>query len=519
MPYLKTKTRLPLICFLVLLNCIAAAGQENSAKASPPDPALLKTVEAMQQQIRELQSAVADLRSQSASYRSETEALKRELQSARSAPTAAAPKPIVAQDEPYAPAPVDSQSEASQTPSLEEQLRLLTGKVNDQYQTKVESGSKYRVKLSGMMLLNLFSNRGTVDNIDIPGIAEPQSPLFGSGAFGGTFRQSQIGIDVVGPTWAGANVSGNLRFDFGGGFPDENNGAALALVRLRTGIIRLDWPKTSIIAGQDAPFFSALSPTSLASVALPSLSYAGNLWTWIPQLRVEHRMSLTANQSLLLQGGILDSFTGENPQSQFERSPHAGEASRQPAYAARLAWSSSQDENAATIGAGGYFGRQNWGFGRNVNGWAATADWQVPLNRLFSLSGEFYRGNAIGGLGAATDHSVLSSGVLNDSQSRVFGLDVVGGWGQLKLKASPTLQFNLAYGQDNPFAGELRSFSVVQNLLAPELGRNQVIMFNFIYRPKSNLLFSTEYRHINSVRLNQDRLSAEHVNMSIGVLF
>jgi len=52
--------------------------------------------------------------------------------------------------------------------TLEEEYQLLSGKVDDQYQTKVESASKYRLRVSGIVLMNLFSNQGVVDNIDFP---------------------------------------------------------------------------------------------------------------------------------------------------------------------------------------------------------------------------------------------------------------------------------------------------------------------------------------------------------------
>jgi hypothetical protein len=47
---------------------------------------------------------------------------------------------------------------------LEEKTELLDAKVADQYQTKVESGAKYRLRLSGIFLLNLYGNTGTVNN-------------------------------------------------------------------------------------------------------------------------------------------------------------------------------------------------------------------------------------------------------------------------------------------------------------------------------------------------------------------
>jgi len=63
----------------------------------------------------------------------------------------------------------------------------------------VESGSKYRVRLSGIVLLNMFENRGTVDSADTPEIALEPNPLDSAGTFGGTLRQSQIGIQAFGP--------------------------------------------------------------------------------------------------------------------------------------------------------------------------------------------------------------------------------------------------------------------------------------------------------------------------------
>ncbi len=508
-----------LLATSVLLSTSTFA-QSDTARGSQQE--LSDLVMTMQKQIHELQAAVVELRHESEAYRHETEELRQELAARSSEPTYTIhPGEDCGANQGQRIQP-DSQGQAVPSEgrlSLDDEVRLLAGKVNDQYQTKVESGSKYRVRLSGMILLNAFENRGTVDSIDMPALAEPRPPLFGNGAFGGTVRQSQIGIEVFGPNWAGARVSGDLRFDFAGGFPDTSNGVTLGLMRLRTGGVRLDWKDTSVFAGQDSPLTSPLSPTSLAQVAEPEFSYAGNLWTWTPQIRVEHRIHIGDRQQFVVEAGLLDSLTGYMQTSQTDRVPHAGETSRQPAYASRIGFARGEGDNALTIGAGGYYGRQDWGFNRNVDSWAATADWNVPITSKFAISGEFYRGRGIGGLGGATGHSVLSNGVLYSSSSRVEGLNVIGGWAQLKFRATSTLQFNAAYGIDDPYAGQLRRFSAVQNLLDPELGKNRAFMTNFIYRPKSNLLFSTEYRHLDSTRFNESHFSAEHVNLSVGVLF
>ncbi len=101
---------------------------------------------------------------------------------------------------------------------IEENQQMNEGKIDDQYQTKIESSSKYRVRLSGVAVLNLYTYRGQVDNADFPALASPPDPLGASGAFGGSLRQSRIGLEVFGPDIWGAHTSAGIQFDFAGGF-------------------------------------------------------------------------------------------------------------------------------------------------------------------------------------------------------------------------------------------------------------------------------------------------------------
>ena len=61
---------------------------------------------------------------------------------------------------------------------------LLNARVEEQRQTKVESGSKFRLKLSGIALFNAFDTSGSVDNLDVPSIAVPRLPGYPSGGLG-----------------------------------------------------------------------------------------------------------------------------------------------------------------------------------------------------------------------------------------------------------------------------------------------------------------------------------------------
>ena len=148
-------------------------------------------------------------------------------------------------------------------------------------------------------------------------------------------RQSEIGFEVFGPRVAGARTRADLQVDLAGGFPAVPNGINSGLMRLRTATMRMDWENTSVIVGQDGLFFSPSSPTSFATLAQPALSYAGNLWSWVPQIRVEHRFALGENSSLLLQGGILDPLSGEAPERALSAKRSGGSISTAGVWNAR----------------------------------------------------------------------------------------------------------------------------------------------------------------------------------------
>ncbi len=503
----------------------SGCAQEAKAPPAPQSDAMATAVQELQQQVRELRTAVEEMRSEASQYRAETAELRRELESSRSQTSAAAIAPPETQPEP-APAAIGETITSAPAHSLEDRVAALedsalltTSKVDEQYQTKVESASKYRMRLSGIVLLNLFSNRGTVDNADFPSYALAPTPLSSDGSFGATLRQSELGLEVFGPQVAGAKTSGAVQVDFAGGVPNTLNGVNYGIVRLRTATMRMDWAKTSVVAGQDGVFFSPLSPTSFASLAIPAFGYSGNLWGWIPQVRVEHRFDFSDQQSLTLQGGILDNLAGEPPYTAYSRQPQAGESSAQPAYAARLAWTHSIFGQPMILGAAGYYSRQDWSFERYTDGWSGMADWDIPLASRVSFSGEFYRGRAIGGIGGGIGQTVIFSGNPTDPATQIRGLNSIGGWSQLKLKATAKLELNGAFGLDNPYAADVQAFPYAQSYYNAPLLQNRSALFNFIYRPRSDLLFSAEYLHLRTSQLYNDKNSAEQINLIMGVLF
>src|SRR5450631_3511747 len=526
----------------VMTWTLSGVAQEAARRAEATSPRALKSedsvsdsVRELREQVRELQEAVAGMRSDWQRARAETAELRRELEEVRAGtgPREAVLRKAVAKSEsktsesaaenlqngsPEFEEQREDQEKGKRSASLEEEYQLLSGKVDDQYQTKVESASKYRLRLSGIVL-NLVSNQGVVDSIDLPTLAYARPAGDSGGSFGATLRQSEIGFEAFGPSVAGAKTRADLQLDLAGGFATVPNGTNSGLLRLRTGTVRMDWKNTSVVAGQDALFFSPNSPTSCASLAVPALSYAGNLWSWAPQIRVEHRVVLGDESTLMFQGGILDPLSGEAPVTGSYRQAGSGESSRQPAYGTRIAWTRNVFGQPLRVGVGGFFSRQDYGFSRTVNGWARMTDIELPISHQFSLSGKLYRGKGLGGLYGGIGRSALFSDDPGVASTEVRGLNTVGGWAQLKYRPANKLEFNAAFGMDNPYAHDLKYFRYSQAYGNPTMARNQGSFVNMIYRPRSDLLFSVEYRHLTTYTITSGGNSAGHLNLMMGVLF
>jgi hypothetical protein len=504
--------------------------QEKPTAASASGEAA--AVRDLQDQVRQLRMLVDQMRAENAESRSEMQQLRQDLQATRALlERPAAPAETAHAAEAVAKSTGAETTTAAAQPAqgaatledrvqkLEESTTLIGEKIDEQYQTKVETASKYHARLHGIVLMNAFRNVGGSDNLDFPDFAEPLGPGVPQASLGATLRQSEIGLEIFGPNIAGARTSADVQLDFAGGFAETGNGVNYGIVRLQTASLRFDWEHTSIVAGQDSLFISPLSPTSFASLATPAFGYAGNLWGWTPQLRIEHRFQISDQQTLAVQAGVLDNLDWEFPADPFYRYPQAGEQSGQPAYALRTSWSRPVREHPVSFGVSGYYGRQNWTWDRIVDAWAGTADWQVPIAPRFSLSGEFYRGRGIGGLGAAVGRSIVYGNNPDYALSPIRGLDAAGGWTQLKFQLTPKIEFNGVIAQDNAFTDDIRGFATDANNYGPILGRNRGALGNVVFRPRSDLILSAELRRLRSFPVYSSSSVTNQASASVGILF
>jgi hypothetical protein len=385
---------------------------------------------------------------------------------------------------------------------LQEDSEVLQAEVKQHDQTKVESASKFPVRISGTVLFTSNLISGGTDNIDLPLIAAGSQGSTPQGSLSATARQSMIGIDSTGPHFWGAASSATVSVDFFGGIPYADNTTAAGIVRLRTAQAALTWPSRALTIAFDRPILSPREPTSWISVGEPALAWSGNLWTWAPQL--EYRQNV--GRGLDAEFALIDPPAPANLASTGLRTANAAESSRQPGYELHLEDAFKLGGHGFEVGAGGYLSRQDYEYGTNLDAWAGTLDWRMVLAAPLEFSGAFYRGRGIGGLGGGTFKDYLPY----DNYSYIRDLDDEGGWGQLKWRIASEFEVNAAAGSDNGFASELRAsdLDTSQDLYA-NLARNLTFFGNFVYRPRTYLLLSAEYRQIRSWPIsgaaNQDR--------------
>ncbi len=398
---------------------------------------------------------------------------------------------------------------AARLSQVEDQVELNTAQIKEHAQTKVESDSRFKVRLFGTVLNNTYFNTNDSAEEAVPTAAPPPSASGTGHNLGATLRQTQFGFAMTGPKVGAAQLSADVDFDFFGGVDGAYEGDVLGALRMRTATARLDGPLTSFAIGLMSPMFSPLNPTSLAAVYYPALGESGNLWQWRPQMVIERRIPVSETEGFVLQGGLMMPF-GETVDGTRLQG--------RPGYESRIAFARTLDtDRRLEIGFGGYFYPQLLGFQRSVDSYAVSSDWMIPLTRRLVLSGEAYFGQSISldeQSGGNIAEAFAFSGPLDNPTTTVRGIHSIGGWAQLSAKATPKLEFNMAYGADDP-----RNRDIFAGLFDPTTRlNNQTVSVNSIYRLRSDFLISVEYRRLWTT-YPEARTTNGHVNLAIGYVF
>jgi hypothetical protein len=221
-----------------------------------------------------------------------------------------------------------------------------------------------------------------------------------------------------------------------------------------------------------------------------------------------------------------DAPSGNNAASMLAYPASSGEQSRWPGVQARLAILGPEQHVAAEqgtgfeLGVGGYFAPHRTAYGTQFDSWAGSLDYRQPLPGHMEFSGNFYRGLALGGLGGGVykDYGVAQD-LDNPGRFYVRPFDNAGGWAQLKQRATERLEFNAALGMDWTPSGELYRYTGPATAYYENLARTQTLTGNVIFSPSAWLLFSLEYRHLESWPVNAPSAQSNIIGVAAGYKF
>jgi len=526
----KLGFRLAVFCIFALGAQARVARAQSAAQAGAPGGA-----SNLDDKIEKLTQSLEETRAELAESRSEIRDLRTMLQQAlRQESAAAVPPSSASASASAAPGTADSSSAkppqaaaaiavAQNSPApaqiSQDDWQILNTRVDELQQDKVESASKYRLKISGLVLATAFANTGQVDNLDVPTVALPRTPDQPSGSAGGSLRQSIVGLTAVGPHVFGASTAAELQMDFFGGEAGGYGGATAGVARLRIARVGLAWKDTSVIAGLDTPLFSPEMPTTYLSVAIPAFGASGNLWTWTPQIRVEHSLDTSAS-IWRVQAGLMDSPSyGSNGAA--SRFPSPGESSRQPTYAVRFSANGHDEHRPYSLGVSGIYFPQRYAEGYEVKGWGAVGDWKVPFLSRFTWTGEMFVGKGLDVFGGVPEIMVQGQDpYFNDfSAPALAGLTMFGGWTQLKFRLNDRSEINAAVGSGGRVAAGLREIAGLDPNLTQLSPRNDMFLVNYIFHVRSDFLISPEFRRLRTFQVAGAPAYADQAGIALGYLF
>ncbi|MCU1338232.1 MAG: hypothetical protein JWO19_3813 [Bryobacterales bacterium] len=448
----------PKLSCLLLAAC--AAGSVSAQQ--PPE---------MQQVIERLDR----LEAQNRDLMAEIRALRLQLAAGQSSPEAA----------PEAPAP-----EASSQP-VAERVEVAERRLADLDQSKVSSEHRLPVSLTGMLLFNAFLNGKGAAGADNPTVL----PLSGRQASGGgTFRQSVIGLKLDGPSVVGGGkVTGAVYMDFFGGGTGLNQ-----TMRLRVATLDTTWKNTTLGLAFDKPIIAPREPDSLAQVGVSPLTAAGNLWLWQPQVRVEHRVSLTEQAGLRAQFGVYQ--TSESGTGLSADYPDLARA--RPGYQGRFEFWTQSGSRRIEI-APGFHVSSTRVIGQSVPSRIFSIDWLIrPVARV-DFTGTFFQGENVGVVGG------LRQGVsVINGRARAVG--ATGGWAQFTFRATQRASFHFYGGQEDDRNRDLERGGI---------GKNQGYGANIMYRLGSNILTSFEASQVRTTYLGSGTRINPHYDLAFAYLF
>ena len=468
-----------LVCFLVPITPLSVQAQT------------------LEEQVRQMASEIKKLREELDLVKDEVRRNKSAVYPLAVASTSLAALPAEREPEPVAVAAAAQESQQEPTPA--ESLSLMQAQLLEHSQSKVESNSKFPVKLFGTIVSNTFLNTGEPNWLDLGNVVTPVPAGLPSGSFSSSLRQSRIGVMIDGPVLRGMKTSGLMALDFFGGSPNFQTGETIGLARLLYAFMRVEGKNTAFEIGHDHAILAPKDPTSLTGMSFPILFRAGNLYLRAPQIRVEQVLASGNAGELRIVGGVLAPIAGDfNTTTYLFVPPNlAGERSRRPAVESRISWrerpAGPYEVPKWEFGVSGHYGKERFLTGLRPTK-AIAFDFDATVGRI-GTGGEFFAGEYIQQFGASVAQNARSH----------------GGFAEARLAATRKLSFNGGYGTDRLY--DVLKFPGLAN------SRNASFFANTIYHLSPEFGMSLEWRKLQTTPMRGSRRTNNHFDLTFAYSF
>jgi hypothetical protein len=392
----------------------------------------------------------------------------------------------------------------------EQAIELLRQQMAAQAESEVRTASRVQFEIFGRVLVNTFHNSGRANLTDDPTFVLPEvtTPLE-PGSFSLAVRQTLAGGAVTVHDILGGTLTGDLTIDLFGS-AQSNPSRSFAQLRLRTARAVLAWDRAEILAGQENPLFMGLNPVSLAAVGTPAYVAAGNLWLWLPQLRVG--VETGGSVRVGLQAAVLSPASGEPPGGADPDPADLAERAERPFLEGRLRarWGrADRPGEVAVAGHLGWYAAAGTGVPTAPGGDLLVSrgigvDARVPVGRWVELRGEIYRGRLLRGLGGG---AIAQNFGQPDAAGERRIIRDTGGWAQVIVRPSVMWELGAGLGIDDPDDND-----------RPVRERNLAWSSHLTLRPAGPLLVGLEYRRVQT-RYGGSDVDNGHLNLALGFEF
>ncbi len=440
-------------------------------------------------------------------------------------PARAQQRPAPSRDSAAAADSASRDSLAARLARAEAAIELLRKQLAVEATTVVRTRSRLQVELSARILTNAFLTDNRANSVDVPQFVLPSAvlpaqPIGGTPgvrAAGLSLRQSRVGAALSVDSVLGATFEGDFELDFFGGVSAGPGDRRLfPEPRLRTARAQLRWNRTTLFVGSETPLISDLNPISLASVGIPGFVTAGNLWNWIPQVRVSHDVAVLARGARVgVQGALLSPYSGGVQHIAETDAVDAGERSGRPFVEGRVhvRWGTSGErtgapsdvamgESGGEVGVGVHRGWLRSSGDTLTTSSALSVDARVMLFPRVELRGEAYTGQLLRGLGGGAIGQTFGRAPAGEFIGRP--LRDTAGWLQVNVQATTTLITGAGCGRDDVNRDDV-----------PTRFSNRACSAHLLWRPAQPILLGLEFRSVQTQYIDRTN-RANHLNLSFG---